>query len=121
MESMATTALLVMDVQNGIVERVAEGSASLLGALGRATTAARHAGIAVIYVRVAFRPGTPEISGRNRTFSAIASSDAMGLNDASTQIHPPIAPLSSDIVVTKKRVSAFSGSDLDVVSAIAGR
>jgi hypothetical protein len=31
---MANPALLVMDVQNGIVERLAEGSASLLASLG---------------------------------------------------------------------------------------
>jgi isochorismate hydrolase len=32
-----------------------------------------------------------------------------------TEIHPAIAPQSTDIVVTKRRVSAFSGSDLEVV------
>lgn len=115
MEGMVTTALLVMDIQVGVVERVAESSESLLAAVGRATTAARGSGIAVIYVQVAFRPGAPEISGRNRIFSAIASSGRMSLSDSATQIHPAIAPRTDDIVVTKKRVSAFTGSDLDVV------
>jgi len=115
MENVATTALLVMDIQIGVVERVAESSESLLAAVGRATTAARGAEIAVIYVQVAFRQGAPEISGRNRIFSAIASSGAMSLSDSATQIHPAVAPRSDDIVVTKKRVSAFTGSDLDVV------
>ncbi|MGH8996528.1 MAG: cysteine hydrolase family protein, partial [Acidimicrobiales bacterium] len=112
---MANTALLVMDVQNGVVERFAQGSASLLGALGRATTASRSAGIRVIYVRVAFRPGTPEVSGANRAFAAIAGSGTMGDDDLATQIHPAVAPKPTDIVVLKKRVSAFVGSDLDVV------
>jgi nicotinamidase-related amidase len=31
------------------------------------------------------------------------------------EIHPAIAPQPTDIVVTKRRISAFSGSDLDVV------
>ena len=31
------------------------------------------------------------------------------------EIHPAIAPQPTDIVVTKRRVSAFSGSDLEVV------
>jgi nicotinamidase-related amidase len=115
MEGIMTTAILVMDVQVGVVERVAESSESLLAAVERATTAARDAGIAVIYVRVAFRPGAPEISGRNRIFSTIARSGAMSLSDPATQIHPAIAPRSNDIVVTKKRVSAFTGSDLEVV------
>ncbi|HEY5265994.1 MAG TPA: isochorismatase family cysteine hydrolase [Acidimicrobiales bacterium] len=115
MEGMATTALLVMDIQVGLVDRVAESSESLLAAVGRATAAARNAEIAVIYVQVAFRPGAPEISGRNRIFSVIASSGSMSLSDAATQIHPAVAPQSDDIVVTKKRVSAFTGSDLEVV------
>jgi nicotinamidase-related amidase len=114
-EVMGTTALLVMDVQVGVVERVAEGSESLLAVVGRAAAAARSAGIKVIYVQVAFRPGAPEISGRNRTFSAIASSGRMSLSDPATQIHPAVAPKSDDIVITKKRISAFAGSDLEVV------
>jgi nicotinamidase-related amidase len=39
----------------------------------------------------------------------------MRLDDPATQIHPAVAPAPDDIVVTKKRVSAFAGSDLDVV------
>jgi nicotinamidase-related amidase len=31
------------------------------------------------------------------------------------EIHPDIAPQERDIVVTKRRVSAFSGSDLEMV------
>jgi nicotinamidase-related amidase len=112
---MAKSALLVMDVQNGIVERVPDGSGSLLAALARATTAARAAGVPVIYVRVAFRPGGVEISQRNRSFSVIGSAGGMGLDDPATQIHPTVAPEPDDIVVIKKRVSAFTGSGLDVV------
>jgi nicotinamidase-related amidase len=112
---MVKTALLVMDVQNGVVERFAEASESLLNAIGKATVAARAAGIPVIYVRVAFRPGAPEISESNRIFSAIAASGRMGEEDPATQVHPRVAPQPDDIVVTKKRISAFAGSDLEVV------
>jgi nicotinamidase-related amidase len=115
---MDNAALLVMDMQNGIVERLKDRSGPLLETIGRATVAARAAGVPVIFVRVAFRPGAPEISGRNRTFSAIARSGAMGAmgdDDQATQIHDALAPESDDIVVTKRRVSAFAGSDLDVV------
>jgi nicotinamidase-related amidase len=31
------------------------------------------------------------------------------------EIHPAIAPLPTDMVVTKLRVSAFAGSDLEVL------
>jgi nicotinamidase-related amidase len=112
---MDNAALLVMDMQNGIVERVKEGSGPLLETIGRATVAARAAGVPVIFVRVAFRPGAPEISARNRTFSAIANAGGMGDDDPASQIHEALTPESDDVVVTKRRVSAFAGSDLDVV------
>jgi nicotinamidase-related amidase len=112
---MTGTALLVMDVQNGIVDRFAAGAAPLLDALGRAITGARAAGVPVVYVRVAFRPGAPEISSRNKAFAAAAAAGAMSIDDASTEVHAAVAPEPGDILVTKKRVSAFGGSDLDVV------
>ncbi|HEX3795929.1 MAG TPA: isochorismatase family cysteine hydrolase [Acidimicrobiales bacterium] len=117
MATMGTTALLLMDVQNGIVDRVPDQSGPLLDTLARARAAARAAALPVIHVRVAFRPGTPEISPRNLTFSALAGSGttAMGVDDPSTQIHPAVAPQAGDVVVIKKRVSAFTGSDLEVV------
>lgn len=112
-----SSGLLVMDVQVGIVERFAEESTGLLDAIGRAAAAARSAGIPVVYVRIAFRPKVPEISRRNRSFAALANSGtfAMGDDDAATQVHPAVAPHLEDVVVLKKRVSAFAGSDLDVV------
>jgi nicotinamidase-related amidase len=62
---MTSTALLIMDVQQGIVDR-AGGEAGYLPGLGSAITAARRAGIAVIYVAVGFRAGYPEVSPRTR-------------------------------------------------------
>jgi nicotinamidase-related amidase len=113
---MTSEALLVMDVQNGVVERVAaEAQATLLATLAEAGAAAREAGVPVIFVRVAFRDGTPEVSPNNQTFANLARALAMGEADASTQIHPAVAPEPGDIIVTKRRVSAFAGSDLSVV------
>lgn len=105
-----------MDLQNGIVSRLSSDKAkSLLTVLANAATAARKAKIQVIYVRVAFRDGMPEISQRNQSFSNLASSATMGETDNATQIHPDISPLPGDIIVVKRRVSAFIGSDLEVV------
>ena len=109
------TALLVMDVQTGIVERFAADGGALLRAVGGAAAAARRAGVPVVFVRIGFRPGAPEISRRNRAFAARAGAMDMGLDDPVTQIHPAVAPEAGDIVVVKKRVSAFAGSDLEVV------
>ncbi len=106
------TALLIMDVQPEIVERF--GDSGLTERLARAAAAARRAGVRVIYVKVGFREGYPEISPRNATFSRIAELGAF-LESATSMVHAAVAPQSGDVVVTKRRVSAFAGSDLDVV------
>ena len=110
-----TAALLVMDVQNGIVARYAEDS-GLLDRLELAVAAAREAGVPVIFVRVGFRAGFPEVAAANKSFSAIAatagSSGAFSETAPETQIHSRVAPLAGEAVVVKKRVSAFAGSDL---------
>ncbi|MEY9855769.1 nicotinamidase-related amidase [Catenulispora sp. GAS73] len=110
---MSDTALLVMDVQRDIVDRFPD--ADYLPRLRSAIDAARTAGIPIIYVVVGFRPGHPDISPRNRTFAAVAQTGRFVEGDVSTQIHQDVAPLPGDVIVTKKRVSAFAGSDLDVV------
>jgi Isochorismatase family len=111
---MAPMALLIMDVQQGIVERFASDD-GYLDRLARATAAARGAGVAVIYVTVAFRPGYPEVSERNKSFSAIAGTGRFTDGDPGMQIPAAIAPAPGEVTVTKRRVSAFAGSDLEVV------
>lgn len=108
----AGTALLVMDVQEEIVARVGDDT-TLLERLHTAIEAARANGILVIYVKVEFRPGYPEINLRNQTFSRLAESG--GLSGAGARLHPAIEPQPGDLEVIKKRVSAFAGSDLEVI------
>ncbi|MDQ2798023.1 MAG: cysteine hydrolase [Armatimonadota bacterium] len=111
----SSSALLVMDFQNGIVERIGNDP-GLLGRVGGAIAAAREAEMPIIYVHVRFRAGYPEISPRNRSFSALKEGKMpMTESDLSTAIHPAVAPQAGDVVVTKRRVGAFSGSDLEVV------
>jgi len=109
------TALLIMDVQASIVERIADAAGPLLAATGRAAAVARGNEFLVIYVRVAFRPDAPEVDPHNRVFSALAGSAAFLEDAPGAQIHASVAPQRGDVVVTKKRVSAFAGSDLEVV------
>jgi nicotinamidase-related amidase len=109
-----STALLVMDVQEGVVERFA-GDESYLPRLATALSAARDAGIGIIHVTVAFRPGHPEVSRQNKTFAAVAGSGRFTEDDPGSRIHPAVAPAPGEVIVSKRRVSAFSGSDLDMV------
>jgi nicotinamidase-related amidase len=112
-------ALLVMDMQVGIVERLGD-DAVLLERVAEAAAAARASGVPVVYVRVAFRDGYPEVSPRNRTFGALAGAGGFTEQDGATQIHPAVEPHAGDLVVVKRRVSAFTGSDLAVVLSAAG-
>ncbi|HWC82096.1 MAG TPA: isochorismatase family cysteine hydrolase [Pseudonocardiaceae bacterium] len=112
---MTKTALLVMDVQRGIVARF-DSDPEYLPRLARAIETARAAGIPVIYVVLGFRPGHPEVSGNNAIFGRVASSgDGFTAQDPNAEVHPDVAPRPGDIVVTKKRVSGFAGSDLEMV------
>jgi nicotinamidase-related amidase len=112
--------LLVMDFQHGIVERL--GDPAVLAAADRAVKAARSHDIPVMFVRVAFRPGYPEIAASNATFSAAAqhAGEAMHQDNAATQVHAAVEPLENEPVIIKRRVSAFSGSDLEVLLRGAG-
>jgi nicotinamidase-related amidase len=104
------SALLVMDIQPGILDRVPEPAAFLARAT-EAVRAARSHGVPVIHVVVGFRPGMPEVSAQNQSFSGLKQQPPAFIIDP----RPAIAPEGSDVVVTKRRVSAFTGSDLEVV------
>jgi len=105
------TALLVMDIQVGFLEMV-PNSEAVVKSVNTAIDAARLAKIPVIYVVVGFRKGYPEVSQNNKMFSMIKKFP-ISLEDP--KVHPSVNPQPDDIIVVKRRVSAFSGSDLQVV------
>jgi nicotinamidase-related amidase len=104
-----------MDIQNYMVSHFA-GDLELIDRLKQAISSAREASIPIIYVVVKFRPGFPEFSSSNKIFSAhkLASLPLVE-NDSMTDISASVAPQPGDIIVTKRRVGAFSGSDLEIV------
>jgi nicotinamidase-related amidase len=112
-----TTALLLLDFQNGIAGRFAEAGSDVVAQAGRALAAARAAGVPVVFVRVAFREGFPEAAARNKAFGDIANSPQapyMTEDAEATQIVAALAPRPAEPVVVKRRYGAFA-SDLDVV------
>src|SRR5882757_8027825 len=111
---MANSALLVMDVQQAIVD-IADDGSGYLPSLRKAIDGARAAGIPVIYVVIGLRPGQPEVSPRSKVLTGIVQAGLFTEGEPGTEIHPDIAPQQGDIVVTKRRGSAFSGSDFDLV------
>ncbi len=108
------TALLVMDMQTTILAGLPD-AVPVIVSVARAIAHARAKKIPVIYVVVGFREGTPEISANNRIFTASKARFASVGAEQFIKIYPEVAPLPNEIVVTKRRISAFTGSDLEVV------
>ena len=110
----ARTALLVMDYQAGILDRL-PGAAELLIRAADTIATIRGYGGQIGYVRVAFE---------DADYDAIPPTSAMGARVASagrafhadspaTAIPDHVAPQADDVVVRKTRVGAFSTTDLD--------
>lgn len=113
----AHTAVVAMDCQAGIVSIYAKPPEEFVERAALVLRAARAAGMLVIHVQVGFRAGLPEVSDRNSLFAAIKSNpehQKLFLGPAGA-IHPALGPEAGDIVVTKHRVSAFTGTDFEMI------
>ncbi|WP_367866252.1 cysteine hydrolase family protein [Pedobacter sp. WC2423] len=104
------TALLVMDMQAGILSSYPD-AAQLTSNVAKAIASARKNNIKVIYVVVGFRPGAPERKASKDGSNPFAQIDM----EAFMKIDPALKLLPDDLIVTKRRFSAFTGSDLEVI------
>jgi nicotinamidase-related amidase len=114
--NLASTALLVMDYQMCIVETlIPDEREKVLTNIQKIIEVSRKAGIQIIYVVVQFRKGYPEISDRDDLFTTIKETGLFLESAPDTRICDEVAPRPADIVVVKRGVSAFAGSDLDLI------
>ena len=112
----ARTAVLIMDYQKDIVDMLPEKiQTPLLEKAGAILKEARQAGLPVIYIVVRFRDGFPEISPRNKLFSGLKESGWLREGTPGAEIHPKVAAQTGDIVVTKRRVGAFTSTDIETI------
>ena len=111
----ATTALLIADfyadMMNSIPHAIERGVVEKTRELQRA---AREAGIMVCYSATVFRPGYPEISNRNKTFSQRKASGQPAVSDPVQIIHEAVRPIEGEVVAGKHRVNAMFGTDLQM-------
>src|ERR1041384_477543 len=108
-------AVLVMDFQSIAVSMVVKEPA-LLDRVSSVMEAARAAKLPVIHVALEFRPGHPEIHARNAALvHGIKKHGLLVTGKPGTELHTAVTPQPEDIVVVKRRISAFSGSDLALV------
>ncbi|KAJ5861269.1 uncharacterized protein N7529_008579 [Penicillium soppii] len=108
------TVLLILDVQNGVIDRL-ENTEPYLQRLASTVTAARKHNIKVMHVVTSFRPGYPEKHPNNSSLTAVAARGAYLDGDDSVQVHPAIAPAAREVVLTKRRVSAFFSTELNML------
>lgn len=110
------SALLVMDLQTEILKMLGDPT-DLLSKVGAALRTARDNRVPIIYVMAGFRPGAPEmnIHGKGNASVGGRARWTPEFVEAFMQVHPDIAPQDGDLMVTKRRVSAFSGSDLEII------
>ena len=110
------TAVLSMDLQTGVVSVYVKDD-GFIPRVARVLGLARHAGMRVIHVKAGFRPNVPEASPRNVFLSAVKASTRhqQFFQGDSGAIHSGVAPEPNDLIVTKSRVSAFAGTDLNLL------
>src|SRR5258707_11107579 len=90
-------------------------SADAIACVPRLIATARDAGMMVIHVVVAFRPGHPEVSPRNPLFSALkAIGMAVGGGEGAA-IHPAAAGRKGGTIVVKHPITPVVGTHLEAL------
>ena len=114
MIDMTGCALLVLDHQRMLVDRYTS-AADHLARVADVLAGARGAGLPIFYVTVGFRSGYPEVAESNRMFVGVRDGGRFKLGDAQAAIPDEIAPRPDEPVIVKHRVSAFAGTDLEML------
>ena len=107
-----------MDYQNYVASIIGSSSDDWTALVSRAqsvVTAARVAGVRVIYVKVEIRTEQVEIAARNKAFSRHRGFNPVPEGSEAAAIIPQLSPQPTDAIVVKRRVSAFFGTDLDLL------
>jgi nicotinamidase-related amidase len=76
---------------------------------------ARSAGMPIIYTRVCFRPGYPDLIVNNPLFGLTAEKMALIDGMPGAEIIPELAPQPGDFVIDHRRVTAFHGTELNTL------
>lgn len=123
------SALVPMDFQNyglhpdgywagqGLPEFPA-GAYPAVANLARLLGAARDAGLLIVHVRAAWRPGSPDMNTAVPVFARGPDRAVEGSWDA--DFYEPVAPRENELVVTKRGIGALIGTELDRLLRIRG-
>ena len=87
----------------------------VIGQVGQLLEAARRSGATVVYTRVAWQPGYPDLVANSPLLGMVAQFGALVEGSGKAEIVPQLTPQDGDIVLTHQRVGGFSASQLDVI------
>ncbi|MGK4585099.1 cysteine hydrolase [Kitasatospora sp. HPMI-4] len=108
------TALLLMDLQVGIMALLPGDHTAVVRRAQQAHQAAAAAGVQVVFVRVAFTEAEfKEISKNNKTFAPAAEHHLFAEGSPEVAFCPDVRPGPKDHIFTKTRTDAFSTTRLD--------
>jgi nicotinamidase-related amidase len=119
-----TTAIINIHWQRDIVTR--EGafgpffaaeveSRDIIARAARALSTARRYGALVIYARAAFRPGYPDLIRNCALWEQVAATQSLQEGTPGAEIIPELTPEAEDPIVTHARLSAFQGTELELM------
>lgn len=116
------SALILLDLQNEMVDPKgkvgAHGLAKIVEDRGvltnakRCLEAARAAGMAVVHVRLGFRPDYADCLSVAARITGLKSNKAAIVGEFGTEFHPMVAPLANELVITKQCVNPFFNTGL---------
>lgn len=121
---MNKTALLVMDMQNDLVHEKGKGASfgipiqmkqrRVIQNTKRLIELARSAGVKIIYVKVEFSQGAPEIAlNKEPLLAGIRQSGMLATGTWGAEIHDEIAPKEDDMIIVKHRINPFSNPAIE--------
>ena len=105
------TALIVGDLQRGIVDNYPFAKA-IVPTVAELLPRARAAGSLIVFVNLAFRPNGADVPGEPFA-SFYRAGEHFHEGSRGTEVAFDVA--AEDVVVLKRRTSAFAGTDLDLV------
>jgi nicotinamidase-related amidase len=113
------TALIVVDMENDFVAPGAPletpAGRTMLPTLKRALSFCRERGIPVIYTTHAHRRGGCDMGRFKDLWPPISNGAGLVEGEHGVEIYPEIAPRADEIVITKRRYSAFYCTDLEII------
>ncbi|MFC8676804.1 cysteine hydrolase family protein [Streptomyces griseorubiginosus] len=118
----AHTALLVLDMHESVAGPDAEDGAgahaieqNVVAHIASLLDAARAGGLQVIHVHHRSAKGVRPTGRLPELFRELADEESLQEGDPGMDVLPGLEPVDGDLVIHKERVSAFTGTELDIV------